>query len=124
MTHAYNKADRLRQVENLLMANAGGLTQSEIALRLGVNRSTINRYLPDLDESVYVDDDGHWKIDRSADLIALRLNLHEALAVHLAARLLATRMDRQNLQNTRSIRGYSPISHLFDAYSLPQLWLR
>ena len=69
-----------------------------------MNRSTINRYLPDLPAHVYVEEDGRWKIDRSAYLVNVRFNLHEALAVHLAARLLATRMDRQNPHAATALR--------------------
>ena len=35
-----------------------GLAQAEIARRLGVNRSTINRYAPDLPGHIYIENDG------------------------------------------------------------------
>jgi hypothetical protein len=44
------------------------------------------------------------KIDREAYLINVRFNLHEALAIHLAARLLATRMERQNPHAAAAVR--------------------
>lgn len=92
------KATRLMHIEDLLLAHPEGLSQAELARLLGVNRSTINRYLPDLPQEIYIDDlDGNrWKIDRQAYLINVRFNLNEALAIHLASRLLTTRMDRQN----------------------------
>ena len=96
MDRAQNKASRLIQIENLLLAYPEGLTQAELARRLQVDRSTVNRYLVDLPKHIYIEDDGRLKLDRTASLINVRLNLHEALAVHLASRLLATRMDRQN----------------------------
>lgn len=96
MNRAGNKAERILQIEALLLAHPEGLSQAEIARRLMVNRSTINRYLPDLPKHVYIEADGKWKIDRQGYLVNVRLNLHEALALHLASRLLATRMDRQN----------------------------
>jgi CRISPR-associated endonuclease/helicase Cas3 len=106
MTHAESKAKRLLQIETLLMAHPEGLTQAEIARRLGVNRSTVTRYTPDLPGYIYIDDldYGKWKIDLSADLFHVRLNLHEALALHLATRLLATRSDRHNPHAAAALR--------------------
>ncbi|HEX7975599.1 MAG TPA: CRISPR-associated endonuclease Cas3'', partial [Anaerolineales bacterium] len=104
MTRAENKASRLLQVEALLLAHPEGLSQAEIGRRLAVNRSTINRYLPDLPKHIYIDNDGKWKIDREAYLVNVRFNLHEALALHLATRLLATRLDRQNPNAAAALR--------------------
>ncbi|MCX6083123.1 MAG: CRISPR-associated helicase Cas3' [Chloroflexi bacterium] len=104
MERAQNKANRIIQVENLLLAHPEGLSQAAIADRLKVNRSTINRYLADLPKHIFIENDGRLKIDRTADLINVRLNLHEALAIHLASRLLATRMDRQNPHAAAALR--------------------
>ena len=103
---AANKADRLLQVEALLLQHPQGLTQAEIARRLHVHRSTINRYLPDLTErfAVYETDDGHLVIDRDHYLTEVRFTLHEAMAVHLAARLMTTRMDKQNPHVASALR--------------------
>lgn len=101
------KASRLSDVEYLLLAHPEGFTQAEIARHLGVNRSTINRYLADLPKQIYIDTDGRWKIDRTGYLIDVRFNLHEALALHLAARLYATRMDRQNPHAAAALRKLS-----------------
>ena len=91
MSHAKTKANRLLQIEALLLEHPEGLTQADIARRLLVHRSTVGRYLPDLPGHIYIDDlDGNrWKIDRSAYLVNVVFNLHEALAGHLAARLMA-----------------------------------
>lgn len=109
MDRAGNKASRLLQIEKLLLTHPEGLTQAEIARRLQVDRATINRNLADLPESIYVDeDDGNkLKIDRNADLINLHINLHEAMALHLASRLLATRMDRKNPHAASALRKLS-----------------
>jgi predicted DNA-binding transcriptional regulator YafY len=98
MSRTETKAARLRLIEDLLLAHPEGLTQAEIARSLEVNRSTVYRYLPDLPQHIYIDDmDGcRWKIDRQAYLVNVRFNLNEAMAIHLATRLLATRMDRSN----------------------------
>jgi predicted DNA-binding transcriptional regulator YafY len=106
MGRAETKAARLLQIEKLLLAHPEGLTQAEIARRTGVNRSTIHRYLPDLSEqfAVYEMEDGRLAIDRDIYLTDVRFTLHEALAVHMAARLLATHMDKHNPHAAAALR--------------------
>ena len=106
MKPAESKSNRLRQIEALLIDHPEGLTQAEIARRLGVNRSTIHRNIPDLDAPVY-EDQGRLFIDRKAYLIDVRFTLHEALSVHLAARLLAMVLDRQNPHAAAALRKLS-----------------
>ena len=98
------KAERLIEIESLLYVHKEGLHPAEIARRLGVNRSTVGRYYPALPKHIYLESDGRWKLDRSAALVNVRFNLHEALAVHLAARLLAARMDRLNPHAAAALR--------------------
>ncbi len=105
MERATGKAERLLQIEALLLAHPEGLTQAEIARRLKVNRSTIHRYLPDLDRfCVYETGDGRMVIDRDHYLTNVRLTLHEAMTVHLAARLMATRTDKHNPHAASALR--------------------
>lgn len=106
MSWAANKAERLGKIEALLLAHPEGLKAAEIARKLEVHRSTITRNLADLPKHIYVDDldDERWKIDRSNYLVQVRLTLHEAMAVHLAARLLATRMDKKNPHAAAALR--------------------
>jgi hypothetical protein len=69
--------------------------QAEPARRLGVNRFTILcnlAYVP----NVFHEDGGLLRSDKAVYLMKVRLNLNEALAQHLAMRLLAARLDRQN----------------------------
>jgi CRISPR-associated endonuclease/helicase Cas3 len=106
MSRADNKADRLLQIEALLLVHPEGLTQAEIARRVDVNRSTVNRYFRDMPNQFpyYESEDGRLFIDRQSYLVNIRLGLHEAMAVHLASRLLATRMDRQNPHAASALR--------------------
>jgi len=106
MSRAANKAERLRQVEALLLAHSEGMKPAQIAKKLDVHRSTISGYIADLPGHIYIDDfdDGRWKIDRSNCLVNLRLSLNEAMALHLATRLLATRMDKQNPHAASALR--------------------
>jgi CRISPR-associated endonuclease/helicase Cas3 len=106
MTRAENKADRLLEMEVLLLTHSLGLTQSEIARRLGVDRSVIHRNLRDFEKRFPTIryEDGRIAIDRSSYLVKVSFSLHEAMAVHLASRLLATRMDRQNPHAASALR--------------------
>ncbi|MBN2388199.1 MAG: CRISPR-associated helicase Cas3' [Anaerolineales bacterium] len=106
MTRAENKANRLLQIEALLLSHPEGLTQAEIARKLGVDRSTVNRYFRDMPNQFpyYENGDGRLFIDRQAYLVNVRLGLHEAMAVHLATRMLATRMDRKNPHAASALR--------------------
>ena len=108
MNRAQEKAIRLLQIEEMLWAHPEGLTQSQIAERLGVNRSTIWKYIDKdhLPPSIYVDDigDNRLKLDRNADLTKASFSLHEVMAIHLATRLLATRTDKQNPHAASALR--------------------
>jgi len=103
---ATGKAERLLQIEALLLEYPEGLSQAEIARRVGVNRSTVYRCLPDLTArfAVYETDDGKIAINRDHYLTNVRLTLHESMAVHLAARLMATRTDKQNPHAAAALR--------------------
>ncbi len=106
LERAANKSERLLQIEALLLTHPEGMSQSELARRLGVNRSTINRDMPDLTArfAVYETDDGRLCIDRDHYLADVRFTLHEALSLHLAARLMATSTDKQNPHAAAALR--------------------
>ncbi len=97
------KANRLRQIEALLLEHPEGLSQAEIARRMGVHRSTIFRNLPDL-PFLCADERGRLTIDRTSYHIQVRMSLYEATAIHLAARLMATRMDKMNPHAAAALR--------------------
>ncbi|MBN1887204.1 MAG: HTH domain-containing protein [Thermoflexales bacterium] len=71
MSRVGNKADRLLQIEAMLLAYPEGLTQAEIARKLDVHRSIVHRDLGDLPRHIYIDDldGGKLKVDREAYLI-------------------------------------------------------
>jgi CRISPR-associated endonuclease/helicase Cas3 len=106
MERATGKAERLLQIEALLLEYPEGLSQAEIARRLGVHRSTISRSLPELTHrfAIYETDDGKLAIDRDHYLMNVRLTVHESMAVHLSARLMATRTDKQNPHAAAALR--------------------
>ncbi len=108
MKRANAKSQRMSQMEKLLWAYPEGLSQAEVARRLGVNRSTIHRYVDqsDLPPGIYVDeyDDDKLKLDRAADLTKAAFSLHEIMALHLATRMLATRTDKQNPHAASALR--------------------
>lgn len=105
MNRIENKTARLSQLEAILMAHPEGMTQAQLARKLGVHRSTILRNLTDLTliAPVY-EQDRRYFIDREAYLVNLRLNLHEALSIHLASRLMSTRLDRRNPHIASALR--------------------
>jgi len=103
MTRAENKLMRLSQIEALLIDHPEGLTQAELARRLEVHRSTILRNLADIHAPIY-EENGRIFIDREAYLVNLRLNLHEALSIHLAGRFMSTCMDRRNPHVASALR--------------------
>jgi CRISPR-associated endonuclease/helicase Cas3 len=102
---ATNKTARLLQIEALLLTHPEGLTQSDVARRLGVNRSTIHRYMPDLtDQFAIYDEEGRLVINRDTYVTNVRFTLHEAMAIHIAARLVATWGDKHNPHAASALR--------------------
>lgn len=87
------KEIRLKKAMRILASHPEGLTRAELARKLGVNRSTITRYLENCPIPVMVR--GKLiKIAPTAELMELKLTIHEAMSLHLACRLLAQRLDR------------------------------
>lgn len=103
MLRTENKSARLSQIEALLLDHPEGLSQSEIARRLGVHRSTILRNLADMHAPIY-EENGRINLNREAYLINLRLSLHEAFSIHLAGRFMSNCMDRQNPHVASALR--------------------
>jgi CRISPR-associated endonuclease/helicase Cas3 len=105
MERSASKAERLLQLEQLLLSFAAGLHRAEIARRLGVHRSTAGRYIEDLSLRLPIWEDGNLVgIDRDGYLTHVRLTIHESVALHMAARLMATRTDRHNPHAASALR--------------------
>jgi len=99
---AYNKTDRLQQIQ-LLFWNSPGkrLRTSEIAVKLEVSEDTALRYLTELSATgrLPVNKDGwYWQLPQGAkfELLPMKLNLAEGTALYLAARLLSQIHDERN----------------------------
>ena len=91
-----SKATRLQQMLMLLLEYPEGLSRAEVARRLGVHRSTVGRYVEDLSHlGVPIwEDERRIGILRDRYQVRISVNMHEALALHLATRLLTTRTDK------------------------------
>ena len=105
MKRTLKKTERLLKIEQLLLAHPQGMNRAEIARRLGVHRSTIKRDIDDLSLSLPLWEDGNLVgINRDDYLTQVRLTIHESMAMHLAARLMATRMDKLNPHAAAALR--------------------
>src|SRR3989304_610994 len=80
------KAKRLEEMKRLYIQRA--LTDIEMAQRLGVSRETIFRDRIELTTQYPIekDDEGRYHIPRSKLISEIKVNLHEALTLYLAAR--------------------------------------
>ncbi|HEX9018678.1 MAG TPA: WYL domain-containing protein [Anaerolineaceae bacterium] len=105
-----NKSARLEQIEQLLLRHKDGLTLAQIARHIGVNRSTVWRYYQDADlprTRYELGPDKRLRMNPAGLRFNVRLDLDEALALHLAVRLFSTRMDRHNPAAASAIRKIS-----------------
>ena len=86
MGHALNKAARLEEM--LYQYAQRAWTDAEMAAHLGVDRATAYRYRQELtlEYNIYEIGEGRYQVDRGAWITGVRLSLHEALALYLAAR--------------------------------------
>lgn len=91
MSRGMTRAERLREMERLYIQR--GFTDIEMAERLEVDRTTAykDRQLLESELPFVEVEPGRWKIDRLRYVSAIKVNLHEALALYLASR----RMSRQ-----------------------------
>ncbi len=105
MERSQSKAERLLQLEQILLVSPEGLRRAEIARKMGVHRSTVGRYIEELSYRLPIWEDGNLVgINRDDYLTHVRLTLHESMALHLAARLMATRTDKHNPHAAAALR--------------------
>ncbi len=91
------KAERLMQLELLLLSHPEGMRRAEIARRLGVHRSTIGRYVEELKKHMDIYEDGFIiKLTAREDMDMMKLSIYESLAFNLSAELLASHVEFQN----------------------------
>ncbi len=95
------KSERLTEMKRLYVQRA--YTDIEMAERLGVDRTTVYRDRVELTSEypIELDAEGRYRIDRSKLLSEIKVNLHEALALYLAARK-ASRQTRYHQPHAAS----------------------
>ncbi|HJU48545.1 MAG TPA: WYL domain-containing protein [Gaiellaceae bacterium] len=92
-----DRTARLMRVASLLNAHPEGMRPKDIAERLGMSVRNVYRDLKALEGEVGLptwSDEGRWGILESAFLPPLKLNLSEAMAVFLGARLMVRYADK------------------------------
>ncbi len=105
-----NKTARLEQIKHLLLRHKEGLSISEIAKHIGVNRSTVWHYYYDADlPHTHYEMGQDKRIRLSTDRLNfnISLDLNEALALFLAVRMFTTRMDRHDPSAATAMRKIS-----------------
>ena len=101
ITDAIHKADRLEEIKILFLRRPAGVGTREIAQLLRVSQRTARRYVLELSDKgrLPVYREGRvWKLVEGGqiDLRRIQLNLDEALALYLAARMLSAYSDKHN----------------------------
>lgn len=101
------KLEQLDRLKEILLAHPEGLHKAELARRLGVHRSTIPNYLTDLGTlvPVYEPTPNRYAIQRDMYKVEVLLTLDEAVALHLASRLLTTRTDKHYPHAAKALRA-------------------
>jgi predicted DNA-binding transcriptional regulator YafY len=93
------KLQRLERISLLLMRNARGLTEGEIAEEIRMERRSINNYLRELEDQGKAFKDGlYWfpLVLKESRLRSFELSPEEAVTLYLGARLLSKQQDKRN----------------------------
>lgn len=88
MGHAENKRQRQEEIELRLVHSLEGVTPSELARALSVNRSTVHRDLAEISSRVelFQTDEGRYRINPATYMGSVRLSQAEALTIYIALR--------------------------------------
>ena len=89
MGRGMTKAERLKDMERVLIQRSWSVP--DLVKRYEVDRSTIYRHLLELEQELPLEqraEDGRYFINKTRYISSVRVNLHEALALYLAARRL------------------------------------
>lgn len=101
MSRGFTRSERLEEMRRLYIQRA--FSDKELAERLGVDRTTVwkDRSALEAEHPFVQDEEGRYKIDRTRYVSAIKFNLHEALAVYLAARRASrqTRIAQPHVAN-------------------------
>jgi CRISPR-associated endonuclease/helicase Cas3 len=101
MSRGFTRSERLEEMKRLYVMQA--FSDIEMAKRLDVDRTTVFKDRRDLEgEYPFVQDtDARWRIDKKRYISAIKFNLHEALALYLAARRASrqTRISQPHVAN-------------------------
>jgi CRISPR-associated endonuclease Cas3-HD len=93
------RQQRLERISLLLMRNARGLTEGEIADEMRMERRSVNNYLRELELQGRAFKDGlYWfpLVLKESKLRSFDLSPEEAVTLYLGARLLAKQQDKRN----------------------------
>ena len=115
MGRTQSRAERLMAMETFLYQSVDGRRVSEIVDRFGVHRSTVYRDIRSLEASgtPIWEDEGRFRVVKDRYLTTVRVRLHEALALYLAARLLSAHSDKHNpyvVSSLEKLAGAMPAS--------------
>jgi CRISPR-associated endonuclease/helicase Cas3 len=97
---------RILEIRDFLASVPEPVTRNALARQFNVSRHTIYRDLLKVEQITPISEtlDGRIYIDRRHYAVNVRFTIHEAMAIYLAARLLARRMDRRNRHAASALR--------------------
>src|SRR5579859_318455 len=98
MSQAYTKAQRINEIQRLLIKHQEGISQATLAEMLDVNRSTIFHDFEELEKNygvpIYEVEHGKYSLLPEYQLVNLQFTLAESVVLYLAARRTARQSTR------------------------------